>query len=76
MANSELGRIKAFQASDRAALDRKAIRWCVQNSVEFSTLRQAITAYLAELDERSDEWADWFDAYGESRVARLFRVEI
>jgi hypothetical protein len=76
MAISELGRIKAFQASDRAALDRKAIRWCVEEGVAFSTLCEAITQYLAKLDEMSPEWADWFDAYGESRVSRLFGVEI
>jgi len=76
MTMTELGRIKAFQASDRAALDRKAIRWCTKEGKAFSTLREAITLYLAELDEYSPEWADWFDAYGESKVARLFGVEI
>jgi hypothetical protein len=76
MAISELGRIKAILASDRVALDGKAVRWCTKEGVAFSTLREAITLYLAELDEMSPEWADWIDAYGESKLARLFRVEI
>lgn len=73
---SELQRIKAFQASTRCHLDSKAIRWCSLNAVEFNTLRAAITAYLASLDPYSDEWSDWIEAYGESKLSRLFNVAL
>ena len=73
---STLKRIEAFQASDRCELDTKAVRWCVTNSIEFVTLTGAITAYLAKLDPRNDEWDRWLDAYGEAKLLAYFGVEI
>lgn len=73
---SELTTIRALLASNRVALDRRAIRWACERNAPRNTLRAAITAYLSALDPMDPEWAEWIDTYGEAKLSSLFGVEL
>ena len=39
------------------------------------SIRSAVSAYLAKLDQNSHEWDEWVDAYGEAGLLRIYGVK-